>query len=295
MDNECLLAALGLLLIIPDVCGKLIYPNLSKVHDSKIRFIKWYDEYIGNYEKPDFENGNILPYLNGEVIYKLRCGFFHSGNTDDITKNYQEFNLDDFILMFETKKPYDVYGDTSHKIGDKTCYALNIRRLAVIILAATKATLEKIKSKNLKYKKVKILDIDELNLQRRIINEKNHSLANKNPIIHKMKLRPEPFKAIKLGLKKVELRLDDEKRQKLRVGDFIEFFEINTKDKIVVKIYKLNHFKNFKDLYNAYPNKTILGYKECEAASYNDMLDYYNIEDINLYGTLAIEFELLNK
>lgn len=42
-------------------------------------------------------------------------------------------------------------------------------------------------------------------------------------MIHEMKLNNEPFTLIKAGTKVIELRLNDEKRRKLAVGDKIEF------------------------------------------------------------------------
>ena len=42
-------------------------------------------------------------------------------------------------------------------------------------------------------------------------------------MLHKMKLNSKPFESIKSGSKTIELRLNDEKRQQVSVGDFIEF------------------------------------------------------------------------
>ena len=49
---------------------------------------------------------------------------------------------------------------------------------------------------------------------------------------HEMKLNNEPFEKIKNETKTVELRLNDEKRQLLRVKDLIEFTNRNTNEKI---------------------------------------------------------------
>lgn len=50
LDKDCLFSALALALTIPDVCGKISYPS-KKPSD---RYINWFDEHIGNYEKcPD--------------------------------------------------------------------------------------------------------------------------------------------------------------------------------------------------------------------------------------------------
>ena len=46
-------------------------------------------------------------------------------------------------------------------------------------------------------------------------------------MIHEMRLNNEPFNKIKEGTKTVELRLLDEKRKTLRVGDKIIFTNIN--------------------------------------------------------------------
>ena len=40
---------------------------------------------------------------------------------------------------------------------------------------------------------------------------------------HTMRLNKEPFEMIKSGMKTIELRLYDEKRKLLRIGDEIEF------------------------------------------------------------------------
>ena len=52
-------------------------------------------------------------------------------------------------------------------------------------------------------------------------------------MIHNMKLQPEPLEMIKSGQKTYELRLWDAKRQKISVGDTIEFLSLrNKRDKI---------------------------------------------------------------
>lgn len=41
---------------------------------------------------------------------------------------------------------------------------------------------------------------------------------------HEMMLTPRPFAMIEVGLKTIELRLNDEKRQAIKVGDWICFY-----------------------------------------------------------------------
>ncbi|MDY0407970.1 DUF3850 domain-containing protein [Paracerasibacillus soli] len=45
-------------------------------------------------------------------------------------------------------------------------------------------------------------------------------------MLHKMSLYIAPFQSIKSGRKTVEVRLNDEKRRKVNIGDTIEFTKI---------------------------------------------------------------------
>lgn len=49
-------------------------------------------------------------------------------------------------------------------------------------------------------------------------------------MVHHMKLKPAPFYQMRKGAKTIELRLYDPKRQRIKVGDQIEFS--NTQDKM---------------------------------------------------------------
>lgn len=50
----------------------------------------------------------------------------------------------------------------------------------------------------------------------------------KNNMNHKMSLRNKPFNSIKSGTKTIELRLYDEKRKLISVGDIITFTNIDS-------------------------------------------------------------------
>lgn len=107
---------------------------------------------------------------------------------------------------------------------------------------------------------------------------------------HNMKLNNEPYNNIKNGTKTVELRLYDEKRRLLKIGDEIEFTNITTNEKQSVDIINLYKYNNFKELYNHF-NKIEMGYKENEEASPSDMDEYYSKEEQNKYGVLAIKIK----
>lgn len=110
-------------------------------------------------------------------------------------------------------------------------------------------------------------------------------------MIHKMKLYQSPFEKVKNGTKSIEIRLNDEKRQLLNVGDIISFTNTSTGEVVDTEIIALHKFKNFEQLYNSF-DKEILGYLKDEKSSPEDMLEYYSKENIEKYGALGIEVKL---
>jgi ASC-1-like (ASCH) protein len=107
-----------------------------------------------------------------------------------------------------------------------------------------------------------------------------------------MNLHDKPFKVIENGLKTIEMRLNDIKRQKIKEDDFLEFTNIKNQKKIYCLVKSINEYKDFDELYKHY-DKISLGYKENETASPSDMSTYYSKEDITKYGVLAIEIKKL--
>ena len=108
--------------------------------------------------------------------------------------------------------------------------------------------------------------------------------------IHNMKLHAAPFEKIKSGEKTIELRLFDEKRQKIQVGDFVVFTNIATGEKLQAKVKKLHRFNSFEGLYQALPLLQC-GYTEDDVATAHpdDMLAYYSAEEQQKYGVVGIE------
>ena len=106
-----------------------------------------------------------------------------------------------------------------------------------------------------------------------------------------MNLHPEPFVAIKSGEKDIEMRLDDERRKDIKVGDTIIFTNNQTLEKISVEVINLFRFHSFDELYKHF-DKTRLGYNANEVADPKDMEKYYPKEKILRYGALAIEIKL---
>ena len=59
---------------------------------------------------------------------------------------------------------------------------------------------------------------------------------------HEMKLQEVPFKMIKKGIKTIEMRLYDEKRKKISIGDSIHFTNVVTGEVLQARVIKLHTF-----------------------------------------------------
>lgn len=112
--------------------------------------------------------------------------------------------------------------------------------------------------------------------------------------IHQLDLSDEQFQLIKKNKRKIELRLNDEKIQKIKVGDTIAFVNLETKRFLKRTVKKLHPYPNFKELYKNI-KKRKLGYQRKESASYKDMEKYYVKEDIEKYGVVGIELKTKKK
>ncbi|MBQ3511033.1 MAG: ASCH domain-containing protein [Bacilli bacterium] len=111
-------------------------------------------------------------------------------------------------------------------------------------------------------------------------------------MLHEMRLHDEPFKLIQAGTKTIELRLYDEKRQQIQVGDIIEFTSRATGEVQKTKVIAMHIYSSFADLYRDY-DKVSLGYGKDEEAKPEDMELYYSKEEQEKYGVVGIEIELL--
>lgn len=73
-------------------------------------------------------------------------------------------------------------------------------------------------------------------------------------MVHKMHLRKGPFHKIWSGEKDIELRMFDEKRKQISVGDLIEFaYEDNPQMIMIVKVIALHKAANFNELFESLP------------------------------------------
>ena len=116
-------------------------------------------------------------------------------------------------------------------------------------------------------------------------------------MIHKLNLNADPFEMIKSGRKTIELRLYDEKRSQIQVGDTLVF--VHTEDDtrtITATVLALHRFSDFAALYATLPLEKC-GYlpEELDTASPADMNVYYSAEKQACYGVVGIEIALIQE
>lgn len=114
--------------------------------------------------------------------------------------------------------------------------------------------------------------------------------------IFNMKLLPKPYDMIASGKKTIELRLLDEKRSQIKVGDIIVFTQAFSSESVTSKVLALHKFNTFEELYKSLPLLKC-GYTEENVAdaSYQDMTAYYSLEEQRRYGVVGIEIALINE
>lgn len=107
-----------------------------------------------------------------------------------------------------------------------------------------------------------------------------------------MNLQPKYYDFIKDGTKRIELRLFDEKRQKIQLGDIIEFFKSDD-DKFQAKVIGLLRYNSFKDLFEDF-DISILADASITKQELLDVLgEFYTPEKQTQYGVIGIRLQLI--
>lgn len=108
-------------------------------------------------------------------------------------------------------------------------------------------------------------------------------------MLHEMKLNESPFERIKNGTKTIEFRLFDEKRQKIKVGDKIEFSKLpDLQEKLLVNVTKLYREDTFENLFR----KLYTDEEEIKRKT-NSMYQYYSPEAEKEFGVVGIKISLV--
>ena len=102
------------------------------------------------------------------------------------------------------------------------------------------------------------------------------------------------FEVVEKGIKNVEVRINDEKRRKLKVGDEITFLKRPLEiERLKAIVTDLKYYDSFKDLVNEYEIERLYT-KECSEEYFLQLLNrFYTTEEEKEYGVVAIHFKLL--
>ena len=113
-------------------------------------------------------------------------------------------------------------------------------------------------------------------------------------MIHELKLRPEYYDYILNGSKRIELRLYDEKRQKIKLGDTIKFLnEDNLEESFMVRVIGLLRYNSFLDLFNDFDISILSSDSMTKEELLNVLGQFYTKEKQEEYGVLGIRIELI--
>ena len=109
-----------------------------------------------------------------------------------------------------------------------------------------------------------------------------------------MKLQPKYYNFIKSGTKRIEIRLNDEKRKKIKVGDTIRFFKMpELKEYIDTEVIKLHKYNSFNEMFNDFDISILSDKSMTKKELINILEEFYTKEEQEEYGVLGIEIELI--
>jgi len=109
---------------------------------------------------------------------------------------------------------------------------------------------------------------------------------------HKMNLQPKYFDFMKEGTKRIELRLYDEKRSRIELGDIIEFSK-SENDKLKAEVIGLLHYNSFKDLFEDFDISILADASMTKEELLSVLSEFYTPEKQAEYGVVGIRLKIL--
>ena len=111
---------------------------------------------------------------------------------------------------------------------------------------------------------------------------------------HEMKLQPEYFNFILNGTKRIEIRLYDEKRQQIKIGDTIKFLkEPELKESFNARVVGLLRYNSFEEMFKDF-DISILSDKSMTKEELISVLEqFYTKDKQEKYGVLGIRIEFI--
>ena len=109
-----------------------------------------------------------------------------------------------------------------------------------------------------------------------------------------MKLQPEYYNFILNGTKRIEIRLFDEKRQQIKIGDTIKFLkEPELKESFNARIIGLLRYNSFDDMFKDFDISILSDKSMIKEGLLGVLEQFYTKEKQKRYGVLGIRIELI--
>jgi len=114
-------------------------------------------------------------------------------------------------------------------------------------------------------------------------------------MIHEMRLNANAFEKIKHGTKTREYRLNDEKRQAVKIGDIIKFYKLpEMEETISVVVEGLLLYKNWYSCYEDFFEQDFAHrYNSIEEVVQNTYDNWWSKDKEEKYGCLIIKIKLI--
>lgn len=111
---------------------------------------------------------------------------------------------------------------------------------------------------------------------------------------HKIKLQPQYYNYILYGTKRIEIRLYDEKRQQIKIGDTIIFLkEPDLNESFKTKVTGLLRYNSFEDMFKDFDTSILSDKSMTKKDLINVLEQFYTKEKQKQYGVLGIRIELI--
>lgn len=107
----------------------------------------------------------------------------------------------------------------------------------------------------------------------------------------KVHLHPDVFDIVSKGVKDIEVRVNDEKRRKLKVGDDLIFLKRPfDEESIYAKVVGLDYYNSFSELIENYEMARIYLPNYTKEMWLKEMARFYSDDEQYKYGVVAIKF-----
>lgn len=111
---------------------------------------------------------------------------------------------------------------------------------------------------------------------------------------HEMKLQPEYCNFILNGTKRIEIRLFDEKRQQIKIGDTIKILkEPELNESFNAKVIGLLRYNTFEDMFKDFDISVLSDSSMTKEELIAVLEQFYTKEKQKQYGVLGIRIELI--